>query len=120
MSPGDNVKQSHWFFSEAFLEPLDPHILLIHQDERGSGNKIILRLQYGFGVEIRPPSSTGGKVPFIKVLVLEFLGSRMIDCKRFPYPAMRKMNWANNGGKLIKFCQQVTSLRVLYSAVRQG
>jgi hypothetical protein len=114
MSPGDNLKQSSWFFSEAFLEPLDPHILLIHQEERGTGYKIILRFQNGFGVEIRPPFSAGGKVPVfkVKVLVLHFLGSRMKDCKRLPYPAMRKMNWANNDGKLIQFCQQVASLPV--------
>ena len=110
MSPGDNSKQSSWFFSEEFLEPIDPHILLIHKEARGTGHKIILRFQNGLGVEIRPPSPTGGEVPFLKVLVLEFVGSRMKDCKRLPYPAMPKMNWANNDEKLIQFCQQVASL----------
>ena len=112
MSHGENMKQSSWFFSEEFLEPLDPHILLIHKEERGAGHKIILRFHNGFGIEIRPPSSTGGKVPFFKVLILEFLGSRMKDCKRLPYPTMSKMNWANNDEKLIQFCQQVASLPV--------
>jgi hypothetical protein len=95
-----------------FLEPLDPHILLIQKEARATGHKIILRFQNGFGVEIRPPSSGGGEVPFFKVSALEFLGSRMKDCKSFPYPALPKMNWANNDEKLILFCQQVASLPV--------
>jgi hypothetical protein len=106
------MKQSSWFFSEEFLEPLDPHILLIHQEERGTGHKIILRFHNGFGIEIWPPPSTGGKVPFFKVSALEFLGSRMKDCKRLPYSAMLRMNWANNDEKLIQFCEQVASLPV--------
>jgi hypothetical protein len=109
MSPGDNLKQSSWFFSEEFLEPLGPHILLIQKEARGTGHKIKLRFQNGLGVEIRPPSSTGGEVPVFKVKVLEFLGSRMKDCKRLPYPAMRKMHWATNDKNLILFCQQVAS-----------
>ena len=109
MSPGDNLKQSSWFFSEKFLEPLGPHILLIHKEARGPGHKIILRFQNGFGVEIRPPSPIGGEVPFFKVSVLEFLGSKMKDCQRLPYPAMPKMNWANNDERLILFCQLVAS-----------
>lgn len=33
----------------------------------------------------------------------------MKDCQRLPYPAMPKMNWANNDERLILFCQQVAS-----------
>ncbi len=111
MSHEDSLKESPWFFSEELLQSLASHILLINQEERETGHKIILRFQNGFGVEILPPSSAVGKVPFFKVLVLEFLGSRIKDCKRL-YHAMPKINWADNNEKLIQFCQQVACLPV--------
>jgi hypothetical protein len=106
------LKQSSCLFSEEFLESLVPHILLIHKKARRTGHKFILRFQNGFGVEIRPPSSNGGAVPSFKISALEFLGSRMQDCKSLPYPAAPKINWANKDEKLILFCQQVASLPV--------
>jgi hypothetical protein len=101
--PTRPVKQTSWFFSEKFLDRLDPHILIIHEEPTKTEHKLTLRFQNGFGIEILQ-SFLRGEPPVFELLVVKFLGARMKD---FEPIRCLEADWFNSPEEIIHLCQQV-------------
>ncbi len=107
MCPGKMFDQASWFFTPQFLNPLNPHLVMMHEEATEAAHRLILRFQNGLGAEIREFLFDDRQPAYFKVLVLRFLGSRVKDFKPLPSYAVPKAGWLNNHEEIIHFCQQV-------------
>ncbi len=108
MRPLEIMEQNSWFFSGRFLDHLDPHILLIHEEPTEAVHKLILRFQNGFGIEILYSFLGEEKPLFFKVSVLKFLGPRIKDFKPVQYIPIPPANRVSK--EIMHVCQQVARL----------
>ena len=96
--------------SKEFLQPIDPYIVVMHEEFNQEGDILIIRFQNGFGVKILRLVIEGQTPSFFVVMVLKFHGSKIKDHKLAQYNSVPEVNWLNGQEEITELCQQVSSL----------
>ena len=97
--------------SSEFLEHIDHHVVLIHEEFNQEGDILIIRFRNGFGVKIlRLWSLEVKNHSFFAVMVLKFHGPRIKDYKLAQYSSVPEVNWLDGHEEITELCQKVSGL----------
>ena len=102
--------KSSWHSSPEFVEKIDPHIVMIHEDASHEGEILIIRFNNGFGVKILRLLVAVAPPSLFVVMVLRFHGSRMKDYKLAQYSPIPEVNWLDGQEDIVQLCRQVAVL----------
>jgi hypothetical protein len=98
------------YASQEFIDQIDPHIVMIHEESSREGETLIIRFTNGFGVKILKPEIANDPPAIFVVMVLSFLGSRIKEYKLAQYTSIPEVNWLTDQEDIIKLCREVSVL----------
>ena len=108
-SPGV-IEKISCYSTQEFIDQIDPHIVMIHEDSSREGETLIIRFTNGFGVKILKPELANDPPAIFVVMVLSFLGARIKEYKLAQYTSIPEVNWLIGQEEIIKLCREVSSL----------
>jgi len=110
MEPLGIMDDISWYYSREFVEQIDPHIVMVHEDSNHEGNIFIMRFINGFGVKILQLRLDTPQPSLFVVMVLKFNGVKMKDYHLAQYSPVPEVNWVNGQEEIIKLCRNVADL----------